>query len=212
MEWDNSLRKTAFDKTSVVIALPFLVSLVAALAILVVCIDRAVPIFYQWRVGKGGKPFKFFKLNTMGRMRFDDCSRGANDPRATWLGKVLRWLILDETPQILINVLNGTMSLVGPRPLLQGDIDLMRQRLSKAEYEEWFAAYCGGLPGWTGRFGVASRKYEIQSDQYLKARHRCDIAYRHEATWWIDIKTILVHAVLPLIALRRRLGIAKSIK
>ena len=188
-----------FDVSLVLVLLPILAFFIAVLSFLIMVIDRSPPLFSQMRVGKDGVPFRFYKLNTMGLHRSAEPSGGASDVRATPLGRLLRWLILDEVPQILINVLKGDMSLVGPRPLLQADIDLMRTRLGKREFDEWFAAYCSARPGWTGIFGVSSRRYKIHSDSYLHARKKYDIEYMRRASLWLDIRTICVHAVLPFL-------------
>ncbi|MDX2776114.1 sugar transferase [Streptomyces caniscabiei] len=197
--WIDSTAKRIFDVCLVLIAAPFLVLLIGVLSLMIVLIDQSPPLFWQWRVGKNGIPFRFYKLNTMGWYRSALPSGGASDVRATPLGRVLRWLILDEVPQILINVIRGDMSLVGPRPLLKADIDLMRACLGQKAFTEWFTAYCSVRPGWTGRFGISSRRYKIHSKKYLLARKRHDIAYMRQASCWIDIKTICVHAVLPFI-------------
>lgn len=200
--WVDSRLKQVGDICTVIFIAPLLVSLLTILMILILCVDRTWPIFWQMRVGRGGTPFKFYKLNTMGRHRAWDISRGANDARATRLGKILRLTILDEVPQILINVLIGNMGLVGPRPLLQADIDLMKKQLSARDYEKWYEVYTAGRPGWTGKFGLASRRFKIHSREYLMARMYHDTTYRRTATWWLDVKIIFIHVALPFVAMR----------
>ncbi|HSW91923.1 MAG TPA: sugar transferase [Candidatus Saccharimonadales bacterium] len=200
--WVDCGLKRTVDICGVIIASPFLLGLLVVLMVLIVCIDKTYPLFSQMRVGKNGVPFRFYKLNTMGSHRSMDISRGANDDRATRLGKILRLTILDEVPQILINVLLGDMALVGPRPLLQTDIDLMKQRLSADDYEKWYRVYTAGRPGWTGKFGLSSRRFKIQSHSYLMARMHHDISYRQTATWWMDVKIVFIHAALPFIVAR----------
>jgi len=202
--WVDSRLKQVGDVCAVIIVAPLLIALLIILMILIACIDRTWPLFWQMRIGRSGKPFRFYKLNTMGRYRAVDIGRGAYDTRATRLGKILRLTILDEVPQILINVLMGNMVLVGPRPLLQADIDLMRQRLGADDYMRWYKAYIAGRPGWTGKFGLSSRRFKMHSMEYLTARMYHDINYRRTATWWMDIKTVLTHAVLPFVDVKNK--------
>lgn len=197
--WIDSPLKRAFDVCLVLVVSPFLVALIVLLSVFILIADRSWPLFSQQRIGRNGTPFRFYKLNTMGRHRSDEPSGGSGDARATKLGKMLRWMILDEVPQVLINVLNGDMSLVGPRPLLQADIDLMRRHLGSEGFATWFVAYCSVRPGWTGRFGVSSRRFKIHSGRYLYARKKFDIEYIQTASWQMDIKTICIHALLPFI-------------
>ncbi len=95
-------------------ALPFFVVIS-----LIIVIDSGFPIFYKpLRDGYKSKPFHIYKFRTM----IKDADKGdgttaLNDPRITRAGKILRKLKLDEIPQ-LINVLNSTMSFIGPRPEL----------------------------------------------------------------------------------------------
>lgn len=86
---------------------------------LIIVIDSGFPIFYKpLRAGYKNKPFRIYKFRTMVKdADKGDGTTALNDPRITRSGKILRKLKLDEIPQ-LINVLNSTMSFIGPRPEL----------------------------------------------------------------------------------------------
>ena len=86
---------------------------------LIIIIDTGFPVFYKpLRAGYKNKPFHIYKFRTMVKdADKGDGTTALNDPRITRSGKILRKLKLDEIPQF-INVLNGTMSFIGPRPEL----------------------------------------------------------------------------------------------
>lgn len=110
-----------FSLLGLFVLLPFLI----IIAFLIV-IDSKGGIFYlQTRVGKGSSNFKLFKFRTM---KTDSDKKGlltvgSNDSRITKIGYYLRKYKIDELPQ-LINVLNGTMSFVGPRPEVRKYVEL----------------------------------------------------------------------------------------
>lgn len=125
------LTKRAFD----VIAAVFLLLLalpVLMLAAVAVVLGSGLPVFFvQERVGRGGRTFKILKLRTMRQdAERDGVARWAThgDTRVTRIGRVLRKLRIDELPQ-LVNVLNGDMSLVGPRPERPQFVDRLRQEI-----------------------------------------------------------------------------------
>ncbi|GAA4483300.1 hypothetical protein GCM10023191_004660 [Actinoallomurus oryzae] len=147
--------------------------------------DRRSPLFSQWRVGKGGAPFRILKLRTMPSSTGTDASMGSGDSRATAVGKVLRKFTIDELPQ-LVNILRGDMSLVGPRPLLAGDIDAMARVLGPVRFAEWYTAYTSSRPGLISMFGNESVRLVPQSDSYLRRRAELDIDYFHRASPALD--------------------------
>jgi O-antigen biosynthesis protein WbqP len=103
--------------------------------------DTGSPIFMQKRVGKNKKAFTLIKFRTMTVETKSVASHLANTASITKLGCFLRKTKIDELPQ-LINVLKGEMSLVGPRPNLFNQEELIQERNSRGVYEV--------LPGITG--------------------------------------------------------------
>ncbi|MGR2945624.1 sugar transferase [Vibrio vulnificus] len=103
--------------------------------------DTGSPIFVQERVGRNRKPFKLVKFRTMSVDTQSVASHLASTSSITKLGAFLRKTKIDELPQ-LINVLKGEMSLVGPRPNLFNQEDLIKEREALGVYNV--------LPGITG--------------------------------------------------------------
>ena len=103
--------------------------------------DTGSPIFIQERVGRNKKPFKLIKFRTMSVETKSVASHLANNASITKLGNFLRKTKIDELPQ-LINVVKGEMSLVGPRPNLFNQDELIKERDALGVYDV--------LPGVTG--------------------------------------------------------------
>lgn len=109
--------KTLADKVGAA-SLLVLTSPLLGLAVLAIRLEGGGdPIFVQERLGLDGKPFRLYKLRTMGPASNADGSPRTDAERLGPLGRLLRASSVDELPQLL-NVLRGEMSLVGPRPLL----------------------------------------------------------------------------------------------
>ncbi|POG24668.1 lipid carrier--UDP-N-acetylgalactosaminyltransferase [Aeromonas bestiarum] len=112
------------------------------LAVIVIgTLDTGSPIFVQTRVGKNKKPFNLIKFRTMSVDTQSVASHLASSTSITKLGAFLRKTKIDELPQ-LINVLKGEMSLVGPRPNLFNQAELITERDALGIYDV--------LPGITG--------------------------------------------------------------
>jgi lipopolysaccharide/colanic/teichoic acid biosynthesis glycosyltransferase len=182
-EWS----KRWLDVVLCVMALPF-VMLVLALCCLAIRIESpGAAMFRQKRTARGGRRFEMYKLRTMVKdaealkaslMHLNELTypdfKITNDPRITKVGRFLRKTSLDELPQIF-NILRGDMSLVGPRPT----------SFSANTYSLWHTARLDMTPGLTGLWQVSGRS-KLDFDDRLKL----DIAYRRNQCFWLDIKIL----------------------
>lgn len=165
------------------VALVMLMPLLALVS-LVILVTQGRPVLYgHVRRGQGGKPFKCLKFRSMVKngdevlSSYLERSPGAlaewtatrklrNDPRVTAFGNVLRKSSIDELPQFL-NVLRGEMSLVGPRPIVQEEVD---------HYGDYIRQLEEVKPGLTGPWQISGRSdlsYEtrVQLDcEYIRAQ------------------------------------------
>ncbi|HET9227194.1 MAG TPA: sugar transferase [Thermoanaerobaculia bacterium] len=141
------------------------------------------PVFYrQTRVGRGQRPFTLLKLRTMqvdAEAESGEVLAQPGDPRLTPIGAFLRRYRLDEIPQLL-NVLQGTMSLVGPRPERPGFVQRYLQEVPG--YAERFSL----APGLTG---LAQVNGDYHSTPQNKLRY--ELAYMANWTLWLDLSILL---------------------
>jgi len=187
--WTKRIKRL-FDLLLTIISLVLLspVFLVTALAII---LENPGPVFYsQVRVGKDGRHFKFFKFRSMvvdADKRKEELAalnqsedgvifKMKDDPRITRTGKFIRKYSIDELPQ-LINVLEGTMSLVGPRPALPEEV-----RQYTLEQRKRLHA----IPGITGIWQVSGR-----SDIPFTGQVQLDLAYIRSTSLFTDITILL---------------------
>lgn len=153
--------KRALDVTLVLVSAPLVLPVIALLALLV-ALDGGKPFYSQQRVGRNGRTFRIWKLRSMvrnadarleshlasnpaARAEWMTMQKLKDDPRITRLGRILRKGSLDELPQLL-NVLLGSMSLVGPRPMM-----VEQKPLYDGE------AYFRLRPGITGPWQISDR-------------------------------------------------------
>jgi O-antigen biosynthesis protein WbqP len=122
--------KRAFDFTlAIILVLPSIpLCLLCMTAIFLE--TTANPVFRQMRVGQGGKAFWIYKLRTMHINTRQAASHEVSMAQVTKTGRILRKYKIDELPQ-LINVINDTMSFVGPRPCLPTQLELLAERQAR---------------------------------------------------------------------------------
>lgn len=189
--------KKAFDRVGATFLLVAALPLLAMIAVLIKT-TSAGPVFYrQQRIGRDGQPFHMLKFRTMSRDADDrlqglleDQGRSLEplakleiDPRITPVGRFLRRYSLDEIPQLL-NVILGSMSLVGPRPQRQFEVDM---------YDDVAHRRLRVLPGMTGLWQVSGR-----SDLSWEDAVRLDIHYVENWSLTADI-LILWRTVLAVL-------------
>jgi lipopolysaccharide/colanic/teichoic acid biosynthesis glycosyltransferase len=186
----------------IVIALPvvlILAPIVLALGLATKLYDGGPMFFRQVRVGRFGEPFMCYKIRTMvpnaDALKYELLSlnhhedgvtfKVAKDPRITPLGLWLRKLSLDELPQ-LINVLQGQMSLVGPRPAVPGEV---------AKYEGRDFQRLLVKPGITCIWQVSGR-----GDVDFGGQVAMDVQYVRSRSLWLDLRLMLktIPAVLSM--------------
>jgi lipopolysaccharide/colanic/teichoic acid biosynthesis glycosyltransferase len=163
---------------------------VIALAAVAIKLDsRGGPVFHRAvRVGRGGRKFTFLKLRSMqigaeelrGLLLHLNQAQGPafklhNDPRVTRVGRWLRKLSLDELPQ-LFHVLQGHMSLVGPRPPFPEEVE---------RYEPWMLRRLSVRPGLTCLWQIRGR-----SDLNFEEWMRLDIEYVDRLSFWLDLRIL----------------------
>ncbi|MGM9969524.1 MAG: sugar transferase [Anaeroplasma sp.] len=180
--------KRIIDITSSILIL-LIISPFFLLIMLLVKITSKGPIFYfHERVGLDGKPFKVIKFRTMYKderpieeilsseqlKEYQQNYKIKNDPRVTKFGKILRKTSLDEIPQLL-NIICGQMSLVGPRPIMKIETELMNSDDRKL--------YLSVLPGLTGNWAVNGR-----SSISYKERLQLELYYVEHKSLWLDLK------------------------
>jgi exopolysaccharide biosynthesis polyprenyl glycosylphosphotransferase len=193
--------KRALDLAGSGLGLLVLSPVLAAVALAIKLEARGGPVFFrQVRIGRDGKVFRIYKFRSMvvdaeglredllGLNETVGLFKIAEDPRITRVGRFIRRTSLDELPQ-LINVLRGEMSLVGPRPLIAEEDELV---------QGWDRRRLHLTPGMTGH-------WQILGSSRIPLREMVKIDYLYVTGWslWTDIQILL--RTVPYVLARRGL-------
>ncbi|WP_315901587.1 sugar transferase [Salipiger bermudensis] len=187
----NGVQKRVLDLVLSIIMLPALLPVIALLYI-AVRLEGGPGFFGHRRVGRDGKTFRCWKIRTMvpdanarlaallesdpeARAEWERDHKLRNDPRITRLGAFLRKSSLDELPQIW-NVLKGEMSLIGPRPVTEPELE-------RYGGQKW--VYQSMRPGVTGLWQVSGR-----NDVSYEERVELDVSYYKELSMISDLRIL----------------------
>lgn len=174
-----------------------LISPVLLIIALAIKIESPGPVFFkQKRIGLYGKEFYMYKFRSMKQdaekelYKFksqnetnDMMFKMKNDPRVTKVGKFLRKHSLDELPQ-LFNVLDGAMSLVGPRPPLPSEVEL---------YKKWYYLRFATVPGLTGLWQVSGRSDITDFDKVV------ELDFKYIEKWNIFSDISILFKTIPVV-------------
>lgn len=200
-----SVYKRVFDFFFAALALLFLTIPFLIIAALIKFSSKGPVFFRDTRIGKDGKPFKFYKFRTMYLNNDDSIHREfvseyikqnneektakikkiTDDPRVTKIGSFLRKTSIDELPQ-LFNVLRGEMSLVGPRPCLPYEWE---------QYDDWHRRRFSVIPGCTGLWQVSGRSAVDFNDMVI-----LDLFYIDNMSPLLDLKIMFKTIPVMLLA------------
>lgn len=174
--------KRLFDFLIALVALPFVLMVIAVVAPFIWLEDKG-PVFYNAkRIGRNGKLFPMMKFRSM-KVNAPDIRNvdgstynGDDDPRVTKIGRFMRRTSIDEIPQLL-NVLLGDMSLIGPRPDPPDDMEIYtdRQKTKLAV-----------RPGITGYNQAYFRNSVEQNEKFEN-----DVYYKEHVSFLLDVKILL---------------------
>lgn len=184
--------KRIFDICASLVAIILLSPVFLLVSAFVYLGDPGPVVYGQIRIGKNGKPFKMWKFRSMyknsdrmidqltpeQKKQYYTEFKIDNDPRITKVGNLLRKTSLDELPQ-LFNVLFNDMSLIGPRPLIESEIQM--------NYADTYQELLSVKPGVTGYWQAYARNNATyQSGE----RQEMELYYVHHASAWLDIKIL----------------------
>lgn len=186
----NQFLKRTFDIVFSLIIIVCILSWLTPLLAVLIKLESPGPVFFkQPRNGINFKEFNCYKYRSMsieGTSHIIHTKK--NDARVTKLGKFLRRSSIDELPQFF-NVLNGEMSVVGPRPHMTYQTEMFAEKIDKFMVRHFVK------PGITGLAQVSGYRGEIESDSDIINRVKYDIFYLENWSVFLDVKIIFMTIV-----------------
>lgn len=157
----------------IVCAIPMIV-----IAVIIKCDSAGAALFKQVRLGKGLRPFTCYKFRTMCQGAFEKggIANSESDSRITKVGAFLRRTSLDELPQIF-NILNGTMAIIGPRPILDFEFEPYKENVR-------FSRRYDAFPG---MFCTVDLDLRATADR--ETQFEMDAEYVDKMSFVLDVKT-----------------------
>ena len=182
----RGVAKRALDLAIAVPALLLLSPLLALLAVIVSLESKGPALFRQTRLGAHGAPFRILKFRTMTVLENGPVIKQAEegDVRITKVGGWMRRLSLDELPQ-LINVINGDMSLIGPRPHALAHDRFYGREIAGYDMRQNVKP---GISGWAQVHGHRGATVTVSR---MRERLAYDVWYSRNATFALDVKIII---------------------
>lgn len=198
-----SFIKRLFDFFCAFLALVVLSPIILLTALGIIISDPG-PIFYKAnRIGKGNKKFKMYKFRSMRVLKAPqkgaEASLRPDEDRIFPFGHFIRKVKIDELPQ-LINILNGTMSIVGPRPVAEDQFDMFR-------FGKWndAAKVPVGLSGPAALYDYIYGDQIADEAEYMEkvypTRRELEYTYVQKACLWYDLKMIVYTVICILYSL-----------
>lgn len=181
----NKFAKRAFDIVFSLLVIILILSWFTPLLALLIRLESKGAVFFkQLRYGADFNLFACYKFRSMMANKESDMVQAAkNDMRVTRVGRFIRRTSIDELPQFF-NVLFGSMSVVGPRPMLLSHTNDYKNKINK------FMVRHTVKPGITGLAQVSGYRGNIETDMDMQNRIKYDIFYVENWSWALDIKII----------------------
>ncbi|MBA1146054.1 undecaprenyl-phosphate glucose phosphotransferase [Ectothiorhodospiraceae bacterium WFHF3C12] len=188
MEGLNLLVKSIEDRVLALLILVLVSPVMLAVALMIKLTSTGPVLFKQHRHGWDGRPIRVYKFRTM--VQHSEASgvvtqAKRDDPRVTPIGRFLRRTSLDELPQFF-NVLQGKMSIVGPRPHAIAHNDQYRNQIDQ------YMLRHSVKPGITGWAQVNGYRGETETLEKMKKRVEYDLFYIENWSLWFDLKIIFL--------------------